>query len=113
MVVQTNSIKDYDIVYLVTVLCQDLKVCEQTNYLRSVHILINFRIYKCLYRELKVCMFYRWNYKLENIAVLINLTLLKYFKNKNTKFTNKWLQQKKYSQKRNMECICLNVNVIC
>lgn len=28
MVVQNNSIKDYDIVYLVTVLCQDLKVCE-------------------------------------------------------------------------------------
>lgn len=91
MVVQNNSIKNYDIVYLVTVLCQDLKVCEQTNHLRSVHIVINFRIYKSLYRELKVFMFYRWTYKLENIAVFIKSTILKYFKNKNTKFTSKWL----------------------
>lgn len=91
MVVENNSIKDYDIVYLVTVLCQDLRVCEQTNHLRSVHIVINFRIYKSLYRELKVCMFYWWNYKLENIAVFINSTILKYFKNKITKFISKWL----------------------
>lgn len=46
IIVQNNSIKDYEIVYLVTVLYQDLKVCEQTNHIRSVHIVINFRIYK-------------------------------------------------------------------
>lgn len=48
MAVQNNSIEDYETVYLVAVLCKNLKqiLCEQTNHIRSVHIVINFRIYK-------------------------------------------------------------------